>query len=113
MIRPALFLASSIHNDAPGIRRASSWMNIDDCRCEPALNVDHEFLPSCVPITVSCGAGRRPTSSPIYIRVRPERLFGAARLTPAGSPFGRSPSPLRGAVVELPASWFVVAQMIL
>ena len=46
---------------------------------------------------------------------RPEGSFylGPSPSLTLGSPCGRSPSPLRGAVVELPASWFVVAKMIL
>jgi hypothetical protein len=47
--------------------------------------------------------------------VRPERLLGAARLVPSGPPSLRSGIRLglAGQVVELPASWFVVAIVIL
>ena len=41
---------------------------------------------------------------------RPERFSGLAPLAPSGSPCGRSTAPLRGAVVELPASWFVASR---
>jgi hypothetical protein len=43
--------------------------------------------------------------------LRPERLLGAARVAPSGPPLQRSTRP-GGRVVELPASWFVVAMMI-
>ena len=46
------------------------------------------------------GRAGRPESK-FFVKMAPrDGLLGAARLAPPGSPYGRSPSPLRGAVVE-------------